>query len=852
MATRNVTKQLICAEDIAHGVGTLNQVRGGQSMPLRKVDIPYAINDISELAALDPVEYPRVRLGAFDYIAQGSGYKKSYNMTSLQYAVGVVLTVNYPYAYSNGVVAEWVGALPHTISGLDTPDFSDTANWKIFQTSADAALRATTPRAAPSLKSLSFAAGFLQQYSIAGFYFDSTVGGGTFVWDPDLPKTAHNGVTVVAPEAVASWNGSQTDLATLFNWTGGGTGCYVRLNSVKIGPACAGAIADNRTIDNTVAFKAFHKAVKASVYEPGVEYTVKQTNQINYFDGDTIDFNGATIYVHPSTTISDAAGFFGRFANWVYFRAETTPVVKGISIICPKFIVERLGVNAFGGADTRPVRQSHLGSVLLDRPVFRGIGEPSGLGGPGVGNDAKQGSMWYGNGYVLDVAKPDLEYLGQGIIALGSRRIYVAGGSITSAGVSKDFTTWANAAAVLCRGSEYIAVDGVRIDKTGGSAIFCSQDDEYLVKSVNVTNNNIKGAGLSAITTGHRTYAGTPSSIENVTITGNTIKGFCCAIDADLHTAVKVSLESSDSSGFIRSVELRNNVDFLAPWELFNDVTGEVSGSYNINKTIGHDVGSQYSSQVSANAAGTIEQVVVADALFNHSRLGLLVTNCNYVTLDVQVHNHGWSKKVDLTPWQIQQSVRVTSNKIVRGAIAVTQQSVGVSRSDGFCSPVFLADNLDLELSIKTAKLNNQKYPVRLSQSVENCKTRINALSSDTSINDSGHLYLVDLSSGSFTQSSLLKVVSDSVNIVTGGRSISPSASAVKKASSDTAGTRAQTLYSAKLYFEKQLELFGGLTGVMTVAPAAGELIDGSSTPIAVAAGEKVVIYSDGTTWHTL
>lgn len=141
MATRNVTKQLICAEDIAHGVGTLNQVRGGQSMPLRKVDVPYAINDISELAALDPVEYPRVRLGAFDYIAQGSGYKKSYNMTSLQYAIGVTLTANYPYAYSNGIVAEWIGVLPHTITGLDTPDFSDIANWKIFQTSADAALR---------------------------------------------------------------------------------------------------------------------------------------------------------------------------------------------------------------------------------------------------------------------------------------------------------------------------------------------------------------------------------------------------------------------------------------------------------------------------------------------------------------------------------------------------------------------------------------------------------------------------------------------------------------------------------------------------------------------------------------
>jgi len=64
--------------------------------------------------------------------------------------------------------------------------------------------------------------------NVTGFYAGSTVGGGQFIYDAAKDKAEHNGGTVIAPEAIAAWDGTSGDIATLLNWVGAGAGCFVR------------------------------------------------------------------------------------------------------------------------------------------------------------------------------------------------------------------------------------------------------------------------------------------------------------------------------------------------------------------------------------------------------------------------------------------------------------------------------------------------------------------------------------------------------------------------------------------------------------------------------------------------
>lgn len=85
-------------------------------------------------------------------------------------------------------------------------------------------------------------------------------GGGNFTYNPTLAKAKHNGATIIAPEAIVAWDGTAANIATLFNWTGSGTGCFVRAsghvdattwfadpNGVNESAACFSAYAKSMT-----------------------------------------------------------------------------------------------------------------------------------------------------------------------------------------------------------------------------------------------------------------------------------------------------------------------------------------------------------------------------------------------------------------------------------------------------------------------------------------------------------------------------------------------------------------------------------------------------------------------------
>lgn len=95
-----------------------------------------------------------------------------------------------------------------------------------------------------SLKSLTTSPQTDTVYNVIGFYAGSTVGGGKLVWQPSASKSLHNGVTYYAPEAIAAWNGTQADIATLLSWSGSGSGVFSRALDDYISADMAGALGD--------------------------------------------------------------------------------------------------------------------------------------------------------------------------------------------------------------------------------------------------------------------------------------------------------------------------------------------------------------------------------------------------------------------------------------------------------------------------------------------------------------------------------------------------------------------------------------------------------------------------------
>jgi hypothetical protein len=108
-----------------------------------------------------------------------------------------------------------------------------------------------------------------QQYSVASFHSGNDYGGGVFVWDATRTKADHNGGTVIAPEAIESWNGTQADLSTLLNWAGTGAGCWVRAvtNLSDVPAVFFGCVGDDSSDNQTAIDKAmqFVRATKSNL-----------------------------------------------------------------------------------------------------------------------------------------------------------------------------------------------------------------------------------------------------------------------------------------------------------------------------------------------------------------------------------------------------------------------------------------------------------------------------------------------------------------------------------------------------------------------------------------------------------
>lgn len=135
--------------------------------------------------------------------------------------------------------------------------------------------------------------------SVNGFYVDTVVGGGNFVYDASKDKALHNGGTIIAPEAIAAWDGLQTGLTTLLNWTGTGSGCFVRSESKDLSVEAFGAVADGVS-DSAAPFLSsqnalgcirllFGMAYKTTALPSTPNLIIKGSNSVIFHSGILVD-----------------------------------------------------------------------------------------------------------------------------------------------------------------------------------------------------------------------------------------------------------------------------------------------------------------------------------------------------------------------------------------------------------------------------------------------------------------------------------------------------------------------------------------------------------------------------------
>lgn len=695
-------------------------------------------------------------------------------------------------------------------------------------------------------------------FSVFGYFFQAPVakadGGGDFVWQSGVSKGLADGVLVFDPDNTGGFDGTHSTLASFLNaqGSGGGSGCYVRLSVDTLTPEHAGAIGDGVLVD-TEALASCHATQKSISYTGGKTYVIDETNRIEIFDGCEYSGSGSTIIAVEGTTTTDPGDGFGRFNNNVFYRNSTDVLSGNLIVRGYSFDIKEAKINAVGGG-TIPtlIRDSSVGAVRLFDNYFSGDSTPSGQGGPSV-TGFNSGAFCQVDGYPLMVYSNEIEDGGNGIVGENCKFVKIYDNIIRFCGVSRDFTSWSNVASILVRGSGVIDIHDNFSFVTGGSSFFVSvgsSDNDATTETVSVIDNKIIGSGLSAISAGVRTSVTTKKTIDSITVNGNSVIGWCCAIDSSQHQGVKIAIEDGNSSKVVK-VDYDGYVDYLAPWEEYNNSTNSIDGSYNTNKTVGSDVGTQYGVLISADSIDGISTSNCTGEVRNHQRIGFGFSFIDKNYADVSVYNCGWSRDGLNAPYQIQQSVSCSQIKTQQLKASISHQSQGCNASAAFCAPLRFIDVEDNTIDIMVTESGNQDKTIRLDNDIAGYKLKIKSIVSDAILNDAGYINFIDTSAGSNTNDTEIEWSADKTTALYTGSRILPAGIGLVMQPYTDGSARTLTLKKASFYKGSRITFSSGL-GVLTIDPASGETIDGATGSFVIPQFESRDIYSDGSEWFVM
>lgn len=182
---------------------------------------------------------------------------------------------------------------------------------------------------------------------VIGYYVGSTMGGGTFVWDATKSKTLHNGGTIITPEAIAAWDGTNANISTMLNWTGTGSGCFVR---VPDGQEYTVEIYGGLRYP-TLCTESFQKLIDVSSRFEGITGAQYMLRKVNITKSVYINLNQCTINGDVFTGhIFYASGVKGITIRNGYMKHTKTlgVYVQAITTInCEGILIEDLEMDGF-------------------------------------------------------------------------------------------------------------------------------------------------------------------------------------------------------------------------------------------------------------------------------------------------------------------------------------------------------------------------------------------------------------------------------------------------------------------------------------------------------------------------
>ena len=355
---------------------------------------------------------------------------------------------------------------------------------------------------------------------------------------------------------------------------------------------------------------------------------------------------------------------------------------------------------------------------------------------------------------------------------------------------------------------------------------------------------------IAALNMGIRTFLAGTHTINTVDIRDNIIRGIMVGHDSDLHYGIKTE-STGLSTHHINEIIVENNyIDYLAEHETFDFAVGDVNGSYNNNKTKGNDTGSSFGVLVSGHASNKIEYVSCrGNNIRNHQRIGLQVSGIEVADVDNIIYNCGWSKDASNNAYQLQQSFYTENIGKLNSKCEIDRQSWLVNANNSFCTGIKAIDIEEMSLHLTMENSGAQLYPMRWVANTSDFILDVHKLTSDVSALSGGYKYHIDLSGGGAGSSdSIITYHQESPpNFITASGTLPVGAEKIRQVYT-SAVSRTVTLLKSKMHNGSSI-VFDASVAQLTIAPAAGETIDGATGNLVVASGTEVTIYSDGTEW---
>lgn len=165
------------------------------------------------------------------------------------------------------------------------------------------------------------------RFEVRGYHAGTDIGGGSFYWDAERPKSDHNGGTIISP--TVPWDGAREGLAGFLSGAGetepDGLGCWVRASTRRIAPEQFGALSDAEFNDSA--------ALKAAVDSLGLSAELIAAAGLEVTHSGEVDIDGPMLVGDVAWQSSVKIQGYAGYSYW-FQRLSACSLIREPSAQC--------------------------------------------------------------------------------------------------------------------------------------------------------------------------------------------------------------------------------------------------------------------------------------------------------------------------------------------------------------------------------------------------------------------------------------------------------------------------------------------------------------------------------------